>query len=326
MKESDIRDREILNYYLELVKEDCKKLFESDNLLVNVACPACESDLYKNEFTKNSFEYVTCTQCNTLFVRNRPRFDILMSFYSCSTSTDYWVNNFFKPKSEKRRELIFRPRAHDVKNRFGEDPKWIVGDIGAGFGIFLEELRRLWPKSKYVAVEPSINQAVICKEAHIKVECCPLEKLEGYQNHFDLLTAFELMEHLHHPVTFLRSIYNLLKPGGFFLAAMLNGEGFDIQILWEKSKSVTPPHHLNFFNPASLSQLLIHSGFKIMELDTPGVLDWDIVEGMIKNEGIDAGRFWSLLSEKGTPKAKSRFQEWIQTSMLSSHMRILACK
>ena len=64
----------------------------------------------------------------------------------------------------------------------------------------------------------------------------------------------------------------------------LNGLGFDIQQLWEQSKSISPPHHLNFYNTKSISLLLESSGFEIVEIATPGKLDWDIVEGMIKDK------------------------------------------
>lgn len=326
MKESDIREREVFNQYIRLVEEDCEKFFGDISKLSYISCPACSSKSFTEEFKKNGFEYVTCNFCLTLFVINRPSFDSLLKFYTHSNSTTYWVEKFFKPKAIKRREMIFQPRAQYIAERFGKDPGWLVGDIGAGFGIFLEEIRKLWPGSKYVAIEPSVSQAKICEEAQLNVECCAVENLEGYDNRFDLLTAFELLEHLHDTKEFLSSVYRLLKPGGIFFGTTLNGLGFDIQVLWEKSKSITPPHHLNFFNPESLTQMFSNAGLKVFELDTPGKLDWDIVEGMIKEEGVSAGRFWKLLSERGADNTKKGLQEWIKTNKLSSHMRILVRK
>ena len=109
------------------------------------------------------------------------------------------------------------------------------------------------------------------------------------------------------------------------LLTTLNGEGFDIQLLWEQSKSVAPPHHLNFFNPQSISRLLQANNFIVEKVDTPGKLDWDIVEGMYREEGIDPGRFWRLLAKKEMA-VKRGLQDWISSSGLSSHMRILARK
>lgn len=84
--------------------------------------------------------------------------------------------------------------------------------------------------------------------------------------------------------------------------------GFDILLLWEKSKSITPPHHLNFFNPTSVRLLMERIGFIVTEISTHSKLNWDIVEGMIKKEGVDVGRFWNLLDKEGKEMCKEELQ------------------
>ena len=125
---------------------------------------------------------------------------------------------------------------------------------------------------------------------------------------------------------FLEKTCTLLKPGGYLFLTTLNGEGFDILTLREMSKSVSPPHHLNFFNPVSLELLLKKTGFDIIDISTPGKLDWDIVEGMIMNEKVNVGSFWELFAEKGTLDAKKELKDWSRRHGFSSHMRILARK
>ena len=216
--------------------------------------------------------------------------------------------------------------AEYVAQKFGNNPEWVVGDIGAGFGLFLEEISKIRPSAKMVAIEPSEEMSEICKSKGFEVLPCALENVNGWDEKFDLLTSFELFEHLYDPAMFLRKSRELLRSGGRLLLTTLNGEGFDIQVLWDKSKSVSPPHHLNFFNPRSIKMLLKKCGFTIEEISTPGKLDWDIVEGMIRNDGIDAGRFWNLLSKEGIETAKEEFQDWISRNNFSSHMRIVAKK
>lgn len=327
MKEEEIRRRKALNRYQQLVAEDCRLLFGEGSQLLQVNCPACQSRQYNPEFTKVGFEYVTCARCQTLFARTRPSLASLNRFYNQSASTAYWVNHFFKPVAEARREKIFRPRARFIVDQFGWNREWLVGDVGAGFGIFLEELRNLWPASSYVAIEPSAEMADFCRNAGFQTECCALEDLKAYGGSFDVLTAFELLEHLYDPLLFLKKACDLLKPGGCLLLTTLNGEGFDIQVLWEKSKSIYPPCHLNFFNPGSLSLVLKAAGLEVEVLDTPGQLDWDIVEGIISaTEDADVGKFWRLVARKGSERCKEDLQRWISEHRFSSHMRVLARK
>ena len=326
MKEEDIRKREVFDQYLEMVKKDVGAFFGDQSAFIQIPCPACSSQDYSTQFNKSGFNYVLCSVCGTLFVNPRPPFDLLADFYIQSPSTKFWVNEFFKPVAEARRVKIFRPRAEYVTQKFGSDPEWIVGDIGAGFGLFLEELSKIWPSSKLVAIEPSEEMSEICNAKGFEALPCAIEDVTGWNKKFDLLTSFELFEHVYDPQTFLRKIWELLRPGGRLLMTTLNGEGFDIQVLWDNSKSVSAPHDLNFFNPRSMKILLEKCGLTIEEISTPGRLDWDIIEGMIKNDGIDAGRFWDLLAKDGTEACKKEFQEWVAKNNFSSHMRVLAKK
>lgn len=325
MKEEDIRKRDVLNRYLELVRRDAEHFFQDRSRFQRIACPACRGEHHEKQFAKNGFEYVLCSDCDTLFVNPRPFYSDLMKIYADSPSTRYWVEDFFKPMAEARREKIFRPRAEYIVNRFPDLASGHIGDIGAGFGIFLEELKKIWPSSRALAIEPSVDMAEICRGKGLPVIESMLEDIVP-EHRFDLLTAFELVEHLHDPEVFMRKTAVLLNPGGRFFMTTLNGLGFDIQLLWGASKSVTPPHHLNFFNPHSIRILLERSGFELLEISTPGQLDWDIIEGGYRQEGTDPGRFFRTLSKYGTAEAKADLQVWIRNHNLSSHMRIIARK
>ena len=326
MKEHEIRKKETFDRYLQLVAQDVDKYFAEDSAFVKVDCPACKSPDYDAQFKKNRFTYVLCRKCATLFVNPRPPFDDLIQFYANSESTAYFVNDFFKPVAEVRREKIFRPRAEYIAQRFAKSPIQTIGDIGAGFGLFLDEIKKLMPEKRFVAIEPSEEMVEICKTKGLEVLPCVMEDVVGYDEQFDLLCSFELFEHLYDPELFLKKVHQLLKKGGHFLFTTLSGTGFDIQLLWEKSKSVSPPHHLNFFNPKSAALILERCGFKVVEAATPGQLDWDIVEGAMTRDGMELGRFWKNLSGLMSAEAKEELQRWISKNLLSSHMRILAVK
>ena len=326
MKEEEIRKRTAFNRYLELVSEDVQTIFADRACFVRIDCPACGGKEHQPQFEKLGFAYVTCTACGTLFVNPRPPLRLLMEFYTNSRSSTFWVNEFFKPVADVRREKIFRPRAAYVRDALPDLSDGVIGDIGAGFGLFLEELAPFWPKARLVAIEPSPEMAAICRQKGLDVIACAAEDVQGWDGQFSLLTSFELFEHLYDPGAFVRKARHLLRPGGYLLLTTLNAEGFDIQVSWEKSKSIAPPSHLNFFNPNSIATLLRDNDFIVDTADTPGRLDWDIVEGMYREEGLDPGRFWRLVAEQAEPAAKSSLQDWIASSGLSSHMRVLAEK
>lgn len=326
MKEEDIRKRELFDRYIELVERDSAGLLEKRTDFAVIPCPACGCSEIVESFEKSGFNYACCQRCMTLYVNPRPRFEDLIDFYAKSESTEFWINDFFKPVAEERRARIFRPRAEYVSGILAGRNGLTIGDIGAGFGIFLDELSRVRSGDRLVAIEPSPRQAELCRSLGLEAEASALETLRGYDGAFDILTAFELFEHLHDPGGFLKHVFRMLKPGGRFLITTLNGMGFDILLLWEQSRSLLPPVHLNFFNTNSIATLMEKCGFEVLETTTPGQLDWDIVEGAIKKTGARPGRFWEVFAESGAPETKMALQDLISRSGLSSHMRVLVKK
>lgn len=324
MKERDIRDAKAFAQYLTMVREDVANYFSDASRFLGVRCPACGGSDHTVEFDKIGFRYVSCRACATLFVNPRPGKQMLKEFYLNAPSSLFWIKGFFLPMVEARREKIFTPRAEYVAGRVAPAADGSVADVGAGFGLFLEELGKLWPRARLVAIEPSAEMATVCRSKGLEVAESTIEEVVGHAARFDLVTAFELLEHLFEPRELVAQAFRLLRPGGHLVATTLSGEGFDIQVLWARSKSVFPPHHLNFLNPRSLARLCEDIGFVVEELSTPGQLDWDIVEQTLANEPLEGARFWSLVARQGSDVAKHELQSWLARHGLSSHMRIVA--
>jgi len=325
MKESEIRSRAAHDRYLELVRRDAEKLAEDAATFEPVPCPVCGGEDEGESFVKLGFRYVACRGCDTLFVSPRPPYVELAKIYQDSESTRFWVEEFFTPMIEPRREKIFRPRARFLAERFPEMAAGRIGDVGAGFGLFLEELRPFWPEAELIAIEPSEAMARICRQKGLSVVDAMLEDVDAEEGRFDVLTAFELFEHLHDPLGFLERARALLRPGGLLVMTTLSGLGFDIQFLWQRSRSVSPPHHLNFANPFTIGRLLERADLEVVDVATPGALDWDILQSTLDEEepGPDL-RFWRTVQQYGSREAKGALQSWIHDHGFSSHMRLVA--
>lgn len=324
-KESDIRDLNVLNTYLRLVKNDSKKILSDPNNFTPIDPSDWGLGECTNEFVKDGYQYQICKDTGALFVNPRPKFSVLSEFYKNSNSSDFWVTKFFLPKIEARRENIFMPRAKYIYNYFNNIKSLKIADIGAGFGLFIDELLKFDNNLYIEAIEPSAEMAKIIREKNIIVHEQMLEDISNASGKYDLLTAFELFEHLYDPQNFLKDCYNLLNPGGTLFFTTLNSAGFDILTLWEKSKSIFPPHHLNFFNPKSIKILLTRIGFCDIQIETPGELDVDIVRNQVKQGNFIPDRFLATVL-KQNDKVLSNFQTFLRGNNLSSHMRIIAKK
>lgn len=133
MKESDIRNIDLLDRYAVMAAKDVERFFDKEHF-VRSACPACEETGQTKEFSKNGFTYVSCPVCGTLYASPRPTQEQLDYFYSKSESNDFFASEFLAPYTEARRKKIFVPRAQDIVERFRDLGKSTsdTNTIGAG--------------------------------------------------------------------------------------------------------------------------------------------------------------------------------------------------
>lgn len=327
MKEQDIRPQALLNRYLELSAQDAEHCFSGGNRRV-LPCVACGSAETHLEFSKNGFEYATCNHCGTLYQTPRPTIESFEAFYRDSASSRYWAEEFFPAVAEARREKIFRPRAErliKMCDAQGIEVNQVI-DVGAGYGILLEELRGFRPDNNFLAIEPSSSLAEECRSKGFEVIEDIAENVSGYQCVADLVVCFEVLEHVFDPLSFIKTLTNLARSGGHVFVSTLSVDGFDIQTLWERSNSIFPPHHINFLSIKGFRQLFERAGLEMVSISTPGVLDVDIVRNAFqKSPGpFKNNRFVRQLLENN--ERATSFQEFLSNNCLSSHAWIFAKK
>jgi len=230
--------------------------------------------------------------------------------------------------AEVRREKIFRPRVDRLRDLCSA--KSIVVeqliDVGAGYGIFLDEWRKANSATQLLAVEPSSLLAVECRDKGFEVVEEIAENVSGYDNYAYLVVCFEVLEHVYDPLTFVQTLTKLVKPGGYVFVSTLCVEGFDIQTLWDKSKSIFPPHHINFLSVAGFECLFARAGLDDVDVSTPGQLDVDIVRNEIKGEPelLNGQRFLQRITADDNMAAN--FQDFLAASRLSSHAWVIGKK
>ncbi len=329
MKEIDIRPPDLFDRFLELSRDDIGTFFSDQATFESVACPGCGGEDTEDGFVKYGFTYLVCKKCRSLYCSPRPDRTQLEAFYQHSKAVDFWAKHFYAKTAEARRRLMFQPRAQlaleiALQGRDAPSNPSLV-DIGSGYGMFLEEARELGAFSAIVGVEPSEKLAAVCSDRRFAIIEKYAEDLEPRDVQADVATCFEVLEHVHDPHLFLLGIRAGVRPGGRLLLTTLTASGFDIQVLWEKSKSVSPPHHLNFLSVEGMRLLCEGCGYRVLKIDTPGQLDVDIVANMYReNPEIQRPRFVEELVLNSDEGRKAAFQDFLATHCLSSHMRVIA--
>lgn len=324
MNENDIRPQALFDELLRLNKLDIKKYF-TNTINENIVCPACGSKGQKS-IVKNNFIFDECQNCKSLYVSPRPKKKYFDAYYTEGEASKYWATTFYKATEKNRTKMLWKPKAKMIKKKietFAPDTKQII-DIGGGYGLFMIEFLKLL-KIDHLVIEPSKYLSAACEQKGLKTLVKFLEnaKKKDFINNKKTFVSFELFEHLHDPKAFLNTLKKLMNKKDLFIFTTLSGMGLDIRTLWENSKAISPPMHLNFLNPKSITMLLKKVGFEILEINTPGKLDIDI---MSNNKNYLKDKFWRDFLEYADIKEKRIMQKIISENQLSSHMMVVCRK
>lgn len=324
---NELRPDDLTQEFKHLFAADLEALLAKWQAFNTVGCPACESTDAKPVFVKNGFHFVACG-CETIYVNPRPSLDMLMAYYNNARSVQFWNERVYPASEATRRARIFAPRAARVKelSQRHAAPSTFLVDVGSGFGTFCEEAGKLDFFSRVVAVEPSRDQAEMGRKKGLEFVAQPIEtaQLDGV----GVITAFELIEHLFSPRTFLQACHRALLDEGLLILTTPNVKGFDFVVLGEHCDNFQGPNHLNYFHPQSLGSLLEENGFLVLETFTPGHLDTEIVRNKVLAGEFDlAGQpFLQQVLLHNWDQLGRTFQRFLADNQLSSHLWMVAKK
>lgn len=329
LKEAEIRPDDLMARQAELYASDVRRLMEASDHFVAVACPACGGDTPQYAFGKYSLSYQRCTACETVYVSPRPTPELLERYYQTSQNYEFWNRYIFPASEDARREKIFRPRAEriiDICERY-QIEKGTLMEVGAGFGLFCEELRRLEAFKRILAVEPTPGLAETCRKRGVEVIEKRVEDIRLGTGEVDTIVSFEVIEHLYSPREFIERCATLLSSGGVLVLTCPNIKGFDISVLQEHSDSVDA-EHLNYFHPQSLTRLLDACGFEVLEVATPGKLDAELVRKKVLagEVALEGQAFLQQVLIDDWDRLGGAFQHFLAEQQLSSHMWAVARK
>ena len=174
-------------------------------------------------------------------------------------------------------------------------------DMGCGWGHFLAVAREHgW---EAYGLEPLAGRALYAR-AHTGATVITdvLREDTFPADFFDVVTAFQVFEHLPDPAGDLRRLYRCLKPSGIILIEVPNIATWSVYLLRKHHRHFVPDH-LIFFSRRTLSTFLEKIGFEILDIYRPTrwmtlrhlCLDW-IGRGFSENLRQFFGR---LLQETG---------------------------
>ncbi len=234
-------------------------------------CPVCGGAAPRLLFRKDGFDMVGCTVCSLVYVGQDPagiNFAQLYgeSYYtggSTAVFADY-VGQEPARRAQARRKLAL---LRHVPPRVPRQGRWL--DVGCAAGFFLAEARAHYAVQ---GVELSEWSATYARQRlRLPVVTGSLQSACLPAAHFDVISLWDVIEHVPDPVPLLQEAARLLRPQGRLVlttgdwgSAYAQARGADWHLM-------TPPWHLCMFSRATLARAAAHAGLRLVACRSEGV-------------------------------------------------------
>ena len=239
------------------------------------ACAVCGSRRLRPLPAYQRAHLVRCRDCGLVFAGRDP-------------SEEELARNYGEYSREDADSPLTRQRYRELLDRF--EPYRRTGrilDMGCGIGYFLEEAERRGWEAHGSEFEPRAVEIVRGKG--LRCLQAPLEAGSLEPGGFDVITAFEVVEHLREPRAEAATIAAALRPGGLFYCTTPNFGSLSRRLLRARWRVIAYPEHLTYFTPSTLRSWLARSGFAAVRLQTTGISPADLRRGLAADPGPGRG-------------------------------------
>ncbi len=244
-----------------------KKHYANKN---TVSCPICNHANYNKlkDFTADG-GFVECANCRCEFSPDRTpenydeKFDDAYNHYLAENlSVEEIMDNTF-------RQTRFFPYVDFIRSNL---KKGTYLDYGCATGFLVHFTKCLGYDSYGIDISKKAIDFGIRKFAlydKLKV-ASSIQEAEDIPEKFDIISSFELVEHLPDPAAFGKSVYEKLNPGGFWIFSTPNRQRLQFSAGVKNTKKHSgleggdmPKEHLQRFRPETHKFLLDSLGFEI---------------------------------------------------------------
>jgi len=223
------------------------------------SCPVCNADVFDDLKGFESKNLCKCKVCSFVFDKRKPTDEELHEHYKV------YAYSALKPISPETIKSYYR--LLDEFEQYRDTGN--ILDIGCGQGDFLVEAKkRGW---NVFGVEYSEAAVELCKSRDIEMRQGIISKDVFADICFDVITSFEVIEHINTPKEMMEAVSEKLNKDGLFYCTTPNFNALLRYLEKDSFKMIVYPEHISFYTKKSLRFLGNVHQFKALKVLTTGI-------------------------------------------------------
>lgn len=256
-------------------------------------CPACGAGRPAPLFVKDGHAMVRCADCSCVYLAQDPATIDFQALYGESYYTggsdavfaDY-VGQEAARRAQARRKLWLLRHLPPRLPAAGR-----LLDVGCAAGFFLAEARHFY---EVQGVELSTWSSAYARERlGLPVITGTLQQAALPAAHFDVITLWDVIEHVPDPVPLLTEAARVLRPSGRLVLTTGDWGSAYAQARSADWHLMTPPWHLTMFSRATMARAAGRAGLRVAACASEGVAGdgpfWRHRAGLLLGRLLDRG-------------------------------------
>jgi SAM-dependent methyltransferase len=243
-------------------------------MLEKVSCNLCGADNTVPVAEVDGFHIVRCRQCGLLYVNPRCQEGVLQKIYTETYYDHDGIRNgleFFGyddyVADEENIKITFARRLQTIE-RYVSNGRLL--DIGCATGFFLALARaKGWDVVGTEVSQFSVRYAQ--EKLGLDVRLGTLRNLDFAAGAFDVVTMWDVLEHVTDPLAELQEIRRILRDGGLLSIITPDAGSLVARLLgkrWEEFRRVR--EHVYFFSRRTIAEMLHRAGFDVLKFESAG--------------------------------------------------------
>ncbi len=233
-------------------------------------CFLCGERGYKVLHEKDPFKAVKCRGCNLVYITPRLNSQSIINLYNenywkSDRAKDYGYTNYLADAPLYL--STFKIRSRVIEN-YKKGPGRVL-DVGCAAGFFLKVMSDKGWETHGIEVSETVAAYAREELGLANVRTGDTSKLANLpENYFDVITFWDVVEHLEDPISTLKAARLCLKDDGILIIETQNIESAFAVLLCSCWQHFKYEEHLYHFCPTTVRLLVEKSGFHVVE-NTP---------------------------------------------------------